>query len=240
MEREPIPPQIPPPLPTTDALPFASVVCQAEPTPARSTAVVLVAVLIVLSIAAVISLASAASSTHAGEINATPPFLLSATDLAWLSIWIVCTTTIATACVWAHGRVRWLATGGLIAILAAVPVSCAHRPYPDDAYLAGFTSWARGHVNTTAIRQWNSSLQQPAKPVNIPPAQYPPAVASLAPDAVEQHPTGVVLQWGRQATWSTSRKVFVGNSDMSPPPADPFHLWHQVLPGLYASRGASD
>lgn len=224
-------------MPATQALPFAGIHTPAGPARVQLG---LTITAIILSVAATITLGSGASAIRAGEMNATPPFIFAAADVAWLATWVLCIGTLVTVCARAHGNIRWLAAGGLIAVLTATPVSCAHRRYPDDAYLTGFSTWTRTHVNVSAVRQWQASLSPTATPLTIPPAQYPPAISTLSPDIVEQYPTGITLQWGRQATWSSSRKVFVGAADASAPPVDPFHAWQQVLPGLYAARGASD
>ncbi|HZZ43343.1 MAG TPA: hypothetical protein VFE58_10430 [Tepidisphaeraceae bacterium] len=194
---------------------------------------------IFLSVAASITVSSGRNEIYAGEINATPPFI-SVSDAVWIAIWIFCTGIVITFSISKRGSLRRFCAGGLVAIFAAVPFSCEHRRYPDEAYLAGFMVWSSTHVDPVAIRKWQDSLVPTTKPILIPAAQYPAVIASLAPDMVEQRAEGIVIQWGRQATWSSSRKVFIPNPESAGPPADLFHLWHQVVPGLYAARGMSD
>jgi hypothetical protein len=176
-----------------------------------------------------------------GRENAEPLFIDTIALLA-VALAFVCTCALVmrTYSLWQTPDRRRRAASSLLLVIVPLsmwPIMCGLRPLPGDSYTRGLVDWAQRNVATAPIRQWHTTLTPVAAPVAVPAASWPPQVAALRPAAVEQLPGngGIVLQWGKLATWGTSRKLCIGPNDAAQPPDDIHHVWTQAAPGVFVS-----
>ena len=122
----------------------------------------------------------------------------------------------------------------MLLVLMLWPAMCAMRPMPIEIYRRGLTDWARADVDAKAIRAWGASMQPVTSPTVVRGAMEPLAVSRIKPSLIEQHPNGIVMQWGTLATMpGRQRKVFIGIDDATQPPDEGRRFWTQVQPGVY-------
>jgi hypothetical protein len=122
----------------------------------------------------------------------------------------------------------------MLLVLMLWPAMCAMRPMPIEIYRRGLADWARGNVDAKAIRAWGMAMPPVTSPIVVRGAIGPPAVSRLEPSVIEQHPNGIVMQWGTLAAMpGRQRKVFIGLDDATQPPDEGRRFWTQVQPGVY-------
>lgn len=196
------------------------------------------AIATVMAIASTVWLSQGTFIFQCGRANSDPPFILAEGEGILLIIWMASITVLVCGSFWRMRRLGQRAfRATLFLCVASTPVACAYRKLPPESYIAGFSEWAIRNVNINAIQNWQASLPPATTKTTVPPSRWPEEVSSLIPATVEQMPNeqGISLQWGRLATWGTSRKVFVAPDTNTAPPADDLHPWVQVAPTLYVA-----
>lgn len=191
----------------------------------------------IANVSSVILLSRGIGWFRAGAKNIDPPLLFTAFDVGLLTAWAASCVVLAAAVWFGNGPVRRIVLGCVVVCASALPTGCiTHVPF-EQRYEDGFCLWANERVPWDILREWNAALPAASTPAAIPAAQWPPELVRLAPANVTQLPKGqgVVMEWGRLATWGTSRRVVVCSSPTIAPPRDEHHFWRQIAFGVYAA-----
>ena len=114
------------------------------------------------------------------------------------------------------------------------PAAWAVRPMPIEVYRRGLAGWAAAEVDVVELRAWHARMRSVTSPTLVRGALPPLAVSRIEPTVIEQHPNGLLLQWGTRATLSgRERKVFVAIDDATEPPDEGRRFWRAAKPGVY-------
>ena len=119
-------------------------------------------------------------------------------------------------------------------VLMLWPAAWAVRPMPIEVYRRGLADWAAAEVDASELRAWHARMRPVTSPTLVRGATPPPAASRLNPTLIEQHPNGLVLQWGTRGTLpGRERKVFVAIDDATDPPGEGRAFWRAAKPGVY-------
>jgi hypothetical protein len=119
-------------------------------------------------------------------------------------------------------------------MLMVWPAAWAMRPTPIEVYRRGLVDWAAENVDASELRAWHARMRPVTSPTLVRGAISPLAVSRLNPTLIEQHPNGLLLQWGTRATLpGRERKVFIGIDDATQPPDEGRRFWRPARPGVY-------
>ncbi len=178
-----------------------------------------------------------------GRRNVDPSFIVTRLDLCCLLLWLMALAGLVLIFVLTRRAPRIVA-GILLAtcLFAITPLQCEFRQMPLARYETGFLQWTSTNVHPAALAAWQATLPPVTTPTIVPPAAWPPAVASLNPSNVIQNPGGIILEWGMLGTWGNSRRVFIAANGTVPPPANDENVlfnWKTLGAGFFAAYQAT-
>lgn len=154
-------------------------------------------------------------SYSAGSLNIDPFSAMTRAGMCSLlvaGIWFFTAVLGASAMIasWKRTRRRVkIATAILIVIAPAIFVVGFLSASGLQKYANGFALWADRNVDAPTIRGWLATRKAVAAATSVPPADWPPVIARLKPDEVDQLPAGLGLTWGQTAEFSSRRQVFI-------------------------------
>jgi hypothetical protein len=92
---------------------------------------------------------------------------------------------------------------------------------PRQAYMSGFSAWARTHIDIEAAKTWLASQEIRPSPTLVNANALPAFITHLSPRDVDvmDKRSGLAMTWGETAEFSSRRQVFIDATDHTGAPA---------------------